>query len=241
MYNNEVFDDYIRQVLGYPNNIQSCTEQQYSNYSYFNNPNMMDNTVGNNNINIINENELESCYPEIYKVVYPMIKKRCSQINEQVTEELIEQITEEIASNIEPTETNDIQVNINLQNELNENRIKTSEVYKNTAISETSKSSNSRTNNLRQTQENQKQINENRSSRNNEEKRFRRNTLSDLIKILIIRELLGSPGGRPPRPPFPGPRPPFPGPRPPFPGGRPHIGHPPMPRGYLEYEDIYEI
>ena len=232
MYNNEAFDDYIRQALGYPNNIQSCTEQQYSNYSYFNNPNMMDNTVGNNNINMINENELESWYPEIYKVVYPMIKKRCSQINEQVTEELIEQITEEIASNIEPTETNDIQVNINLQNELNENRIKTSEVYKNTAISETSKGSNLQANNLKPIQENPK--NENRSSRGNEEKRFRRNNLSDLIKILIIRELLGSPGGRPPRPPFPGPRPPFP-------GGRPHIGHPPMPRGYLEYEDIYEI
>lgn len=123
-------------------------------------------------------------------------------------------------------------MNINLQNELNENRIKTSEVYKNTAISETSKGSNLQANNLKPIQENPK--NENRSSRGNEEKRFRRNNLSDLIKILIIRELLGSPGGRPPRPPFPGPRPPFP-------GGRPHIGHPPMPRGYLEYEDIYEI
>lgn len=238
MYNNESFDDYIRQVLGYPNHTQSYTTPQYNNYSYLDNSNMRDNTMANNNIRMFNEDELEGCYPEIYKVVYPMIKKRCSQINEQVTEELIEQITEEITSTIEPSGTNDIQVNINLQNELNENRIKTSEVYKNTGISETAKSSNLQANNLRQVQENQK--NENRSPIKNEEKRFRRNSLADLIKILIIRELLSRPGGRPPKHPMPGPKPPFPGPRPPFPGGRPHVGLPPMPRGYFEYDDIYE-
>ena len=57
--------------------------------------------------------------------------------------------------------------------------------------------------------------------RKEEETRQRRpnnNTLRDLIRILIIRELLGLPH-RPGRPPFPGggPRPPFPGgPRPPM-------------------------
>ena len=227
MYNNESFDDYIRQVLGYPNNEYSYTPQQYDNYSYPNHSNITDNNV----VNMINEDELESCYPEIYKVVYPMIKKRCSQINEKVTEE--------IASTIEPTDINDIQVNINLQNELNENRIKTSDVYKNTAISETSKSLNSQTNNLRQAQEKQK--NENRGSKSDGEKRFIRNNLADLIKILIIRELLNRPGGRLPRPSIPGSRPPFPGHRPPFPGERPPMGPPPMPRGYFRYDDIYEM
>ena len=57
------------------------------------------------------------------------------------------------------------------------------------------------------------------------ETRQRDNTLRDLIKILILRELLGPgfPGHRPPRPrppfPGPGPRPPMP-PRPPFPRPR---------------------
>lgn len=59
------------------------------------------------------------------------------------------------------------------------------------------------------------------------ETRQSNNALRDLIKILILRELIGGgfPGGRPPfppRPPMPPrPRPPFPGPggRPPFPGG----------------------
>lgn len=45
------------------------------------------------------------------------------------------------------------------------------------------------------------------------------NLLRDLIRILILRELLDR-GRFPNRPPFQ-PRPPMPGPRPPFPGGRP--------------------
>ena len=62
----------------------------------------------------------------------------------------------------------------------------------------------------------------------------RNNTLQDLIRILIIRELLGRPGGNRPRPPYPG-RPPFLG----GPGGNrpPYPGRPPiMPRDY----DIFE-
>lgn len=70
--------------------------------------------------------------------------------------------------------------------------------------------------------------------------------LSDLIRILILRELLGRPG----RPPMPGPRPPIrppmpgPGMPPPPPGGRPPMPggpggmnpRPPiMPRDYNEY------
>ena len=72
---------------------------------------------------------------------------------------------------------------------------------------------------------------------------IRNRTLRDLIRILIIRELLGRPGfpgNRPPmRPPFPG-RPPRPPMRPPFPGGP--GGRPPMmPRSDFDnYYDIYE-
>ena len=98
---------------------------------------------------------------------------------------------------------------------------------------------NSQTNNLRQAQEKQK--NENRGGKNDGEKRFRRNNLADLIKILIIRELLNRPGERPPRPLMPGSRPPFPGHRPPFPGERPPMGPSSMSRGYFRYDDIYEM
>ena len=84
-------------------------------------------------------------------------------------------------------------------------------------------------------------------NRNKEEKgedrQIRRNTnLNDLIRILILRELLGRPG-------FPGGRPPRP--RPPRPPMRPPMGPPPRPQPipgmggfnrnvFGQYEDLYE-
>ena len=79
-----------------------------------------------------------------------------------------------------------------------------------------------------------KRIRENRQNREDgriedrEHRRFRRNrTLQDLIRILILNQLLGG-NFRPPRPrpPFPGG--PGPGPRPPFPGGPGPNPRPPM-------------
>ena len=84
-------------------------------------------------------------------------------------------------------------------------------------------------------------------NRNKEEKgedrQIRRNTnLNDLIRILILRELLGRPG-------FPGGRPPRP--RPPRPPMRPPMGLPPRPQtrpgmgnfnrySFGQYDDLYE-
>ena len=51
-----------------------------------------------------------------------------------------------------------------------------------------------------------------------EDRAQQNNLLRDLIRILILRELIN--GGKFPSRPF-NPRPPMPGPRPPFPGGRP--------------------
>ena len=64
--------------------------------------------------------------------------------------------------------------------------------------------------------------------------------LRDLVKILLIRELLNRPRPFPPRPPVRPPMPPGPGPpmRPPFgPGGRP-----PFPREFeVDNYDLYEL
>ena len=75
----------------------------------------------------------------------------------------------------------------------------------------------------------------------------RNSTLQDLIKILILNQLLGG-NFRPPRPPRP--RPPFPdgpipNPRPPFPGGpgsnpRPPFPDGPNPRPPMRPRDIME-
>lgn len=76
--------------------------------------------------------------------------------------------------------------------------------------------------------------------REEETRQIRNNFLGDLIRILILRELLNRPGR--PRPPFPGPgmpppRPPFPGGpgRPPFPGGPGGMPPRPQPRDYINF------
>lgn len=206
MYQDESIDDYIRSVLGYP-----------STNTMFMGNNQMDFSTMNQQSSI-NE-DLERCYPEIYRIVYPMITNRCARITGPITSELIDSMTDEIYSAVEVT--NEVQVNINLQNTTTttrpENRTTTSK-------------------DLSQKDPIREDRSENRQVRRN-------STLQDLIRILLIRELLSRPGGgHRPRPPFPGrpgPRPPFlggPG-RPPFPGGPGGGGRPPMmPRDY----DIYE-
>ena len=101
-----------------------------------------------------------------------------------------------------------MKININVQNE---------SIKSNSSISTSLKKTN------------EKAAVENRSSGSG--------NLGDLVKILVIRELLSNQNNRPPMPPpGPGPRPPFP------PGGRPPVGPPPPPRhrGYIDYNDIYE-
>ena len=185
-----MYEDYMQNMLGYKMDPYQNTYEQYNNqgekccYQYNNRDSYLPgmqyrNTMEMNN-NMI---DLESCYPEIYKIIYPMIKKACMKNTEPITRETIDKMVTEISSNVETGDV--INLNINLGNNVggmsNENREKSSEVN---------------------VEEKRKE--ENRVVSNN----F---LLNDLIRILLIRELLGRPGGirpRPPRPPFP-PRPPM--------------------------------
>ncbi len=176
---NETYDEYIRSILGYPP------------VNIYNNANLNSaNTYTQVSVNM----ELEQYYPEIYKIIYPMITKKCNNVSNNLTNEDIENMTDEIYSAVE--ENNQIQVNINLGNDIKSsqtNIVKTTSNKAEVKVSETAKENR-----------NTRQIN---------------GGLRDLIKILLIRELINRPG-RPqmPRPPMPGPRPPI---RPPY---RPGIG-----------------
>ena len=192
---NETYDDYIRSVLGYP-----PMRSYDDNYGDYRNQNMNYNMTSNMNTNYMNttsDMDLESYYPEIYKIVYPMICKKCDSVRMPVTNDDIQNMTDEIYFALE--DRNDIQVNINLTNEVRRTGKSSSTIDKkpDVRISETSDEK-------RET----RQINRN---------------LRDLIQILLIRELLrrfrrpGMPG-RPPTPRPPMPRPPM---RPPF---RPGFG-----------------
>lgn len=189
---NETYEDYIRSILGYPN---------YSNnYENSYNYNMMRDN------NFERDRQLEDCYPEIYRIVYPMVNKACMNNTKPITSDLIDEITNEIYSSLETGD--EIELNVTLKNDL--------------------KSTGNRNNSSNNKEEKTK---ENRG----ENRQFRSRNLQDLIRILIIRELLGRPGGGFPgnRPPMRPPRPPM---RPPFPGG-PGQGprSPIMPREYESF------
>ena len=158
------YEDYIRSILGYPvmtangqygNNISNTYSYEYvSNRPTYN-------------------QDILNLYPEIYKILNPMICKICEANTKPITEELLNQMTDEIYLNIESDgNINNRNTNTNLRNTDN-----------------SSKTSNNRTT------EKNKETNreENTESMKNETRQARtpRNpVLRDLIKILILNQLL---------------------------------------------------
>ena len=198
MYDNQ-YEEYIRSVLGYPSTTNMNQNQMYQNE--YPNPSQ---------INM--RNELEDFYPEIYKIIYPMVQKACDENMGANSREEIEQMTDEIYSAIE--DNNQINVNINLGN-----TISTTNMNRTQNRNEISKEEIQKKNSEKQEVENRNIETESRISPRN-------NNLRDLIKILLIRELLRRRHHHfPPRPPH-NPRPPM---RPPI-----------MPRNYQPLYDIYE-
>lgn len=191
------YEDYMRSMLGYqnPNGMETPTYMMPDDYGF--EDEQRDDTT-----------DYDNMYPEIYRIVYPMVCKACDDNTKPITEETIDEMTNTIFVNLEASSE---QVNVKME-------LKNGDV----------RNPNAKQEPLKETRQN--------------------SALRDLIRILLIRELLRRRPGRPPmrpRPPFPGgpgrppmpPRPPFPGgsgrppmpPRPPFPGGS---GRPPMgPRG----------
>lgn len=152
---NETYDEYIRSILGYPPMNSDNNYQDYRNQS--------------TNYGTRTDAELEKCYPEIYKIVYPMITKKCSNVRSSLTNDDIENMTDEIYYALE--EKNEIQVNINLTNDVR------TTAYSNTAKA-VDKNPEVEIKEVAQEKRKTRQINRG---------------LRDLIKILLIRELLNRP------------------------------------------------
>lgn len=178
------YDEYIRSILGYPNNNLYNEENNFYDAGY------NDFYRSNNEL----DPELEDCYPEIYKVVYPMVKKACNENQEPYNRDTVEKLTDEIYYAIEGD--NNINININLNND-----VKTSP-----------SSSNMNRNTMTKVDVKQRENVQANAKTENREDRRQNGNLRDIIKILLLRELLNRPNR--PRPPM---RPPFPGgPRPPM-------------------------
>ena len=106
--------------------------------------------------------EIENYYPEIYNVIYPMIKKICTNCSCHITEDILNEMTDEIYNNLETD--NILNLNISVETSKNETRL----------------SSNSSNNTRINNSENNNNNNNNRNY----------NSIRDLIKILLIRELI---------------------------------------------------
>ena len=206
---NSNYDKYIRSILGHqtPNSYNSSNyyendmygeliDNRYPNYyEQFTNNNMYYNNVQNSNMNMQNqfkqnypnqdillkrdiESQIEPYYPDIYKTIYPMIVKRCNETREEITEEKIEEIVDDIYNQI--LDSKDI--------------IDTKISESNSSLTTIGKTPNR---NIEKVSSNKKELNE-------QEKRQTNRWLRDLIKILLLRELINRPGLLPPRPPRPG-------------------------------------
>ena len=181
MYNNP-YEEYMRNSLGYNQMPMMNMNQMNMNYMV---PEMYE-TEGNY---MCNQASIEDMYPEVYRIVYPMICKACMVVNENITEDLVSRITNEVYMNVEHMEI------------VNETR--------SSSISVSPQSNKTAKNDLLSNKTNSS--NNNNSVNVRQETRQQNPLLRDLIRILVLRELVGNPGR--PRPPF---RPPY---RPPFGGG----------------------
>ena len=237
--NDSLYEDYMRSVLGYQpmNNYQDTYNyNNYDNYSSYDalpvmahmqnqGMQMMNSMMPMQNQNMqsmsarpmtamsnIQIKELEKCYPEIYQIVYPMVQKACAENRGEITRELVDRLTDEIYSAVEDREL------VQDRGEAEATKIDAKSTTTNTG-----------------------KIEKNKEDRYCQDcdSRQRNTGLNDIIRILLLRELLGRPGFpgfRPPRPPPPPPpRPPRPPMRPPM---GPGPGRPPRPRG--GEMDIYE-
>jgi len=193
------YEDYMRSVLGYPIENQNTYEtyqhheMPYETTQLYSGPARY-------------SSEIMDLYPEIYRIVNPMVCKICETNTKPITRELIDEMTNEIYTHLETEPEIDTIVNI---------KVNTSTETEN-RNEKTNKTSATLQQNTSQNRVSKAKIdNEKIENREVEESRQRRpnNTLKDLIRILILNRLLGGNfPGRPPRP-----RPPRPPMRPPFP------------------------
>ena len=185
------YEDYMRSVLGYP---ALDSQNTYESFNYMEMPYETSQIYANP---VRYSDDIMELYPDIYKIVNPMVCKICEANTKPITRELIDQMTEEIYLNLESQPELNTVINVRVNTPNNEEKINISQ----------------NTNNLTKTKTDTAKV-ENRENLEEREDRQRRpnNTLRDLIRILILNRLLGGffPG-RPPRP-----RPPRPPMRPPY-------------------------
>lgn len=188
------YEDYMRQVLGYPINDPNI----YETYNYSNENTYSSNRVQNN----LTEAEFKALYPESYNVIYPLVCKACEENNETISKSTVDKMTDDIYKLIERNET---VVNIKIETQNREN----SQV---SARQEAKRELTPKRTPIK---------NESRETRQTNNPLLRDLIKILILQRLLGGGVIAPPRPIPPRPPFPPPVGPG---RPPFPGGRPPYG-----------------
>lgn len=140
--NYQNYDEYMRCLMGCQNMYSPMT-QSMSQPMMFQHSNMD-----------ASADELERMYPEVYRVVYPMVCFACDNIRTPVNEQMIDMMTDDIYDRVEA----DGRINIELSVEVRDSKLS---------------------------------IEETKENRQRPRPRRRNRFLRDLIRILLLRELLG--------------------------------------------------
>ncbi len=107
--NYQNYEDYMRNVLGYSPYVGQNEYTYYEPEDMYNYQEIQE--------EVTNIQDITPFYPEIYKLVYPMVcKTRNVHIHQELTKELLEQMTDEIYKNIEPENINITPVRTQLKN-----------------------------------------------------------------------------------------------------------------------------
>ena len=109
-----MYEEYMQNFMNYPGcGCQNTYDQYNSNYQYgegldpnmfgygYFGQNMNYRNMNTQNMNMMQANELENCYPEIYKVVYPMVKKVCMKCRGIANPKMIDDMVNEVYNNIQ--------------------------------------------------------------------------------------------------------------------------------------------
>jgi len=167
MYESD-YEKYMKSVLGYSSIGNANT--YYDGRTYF--PYSEDITLEND---MVDSKKIESLYPEIYRLLKPMVTKACNNNrSNEITKDLLEQMAMDIYSSIEPDKIP--QYIENIDNRQNGKTV-------------------------------QNNVDDQRGCKNCNL------LMKDLIKILLLNQIISSRPPKPPRPPI-GPYPPKPGPGP---------------------------
>ena len=186
------YEDYMRQVLGYPINDPNI----YETYDYRNENTYLSNQVQNN----LTEAEIKALYPDSYNVIYPLVCRACETNNEPISKSVVDKMTDDVYKLVERNET---VVNIKIETQNREsNQV--------SARQETKRELTPKRTPIK---------NESRETRQTNTPLLRDLIKILILQRLLGRGVIAPPRTIPPRPPFPpvGPgRPPFPGGRPPY-------------------------